>query len=265
MILVFGAGGLLGTHLCALYPDDTLPITKEGCDITDPVRVDFLLQYHKPEIVINCAGIVPRSPDYSDAEQVIRVNSYAPKVLGEACSDHDIKLIHVSTDCVFSGLTGNYDEKDIPNPNSLYGLSKYIGEVTRYPHLTVRTSFIGYPDPTQRGLLQWFKDTDPITGYAKYWWNGITTTELARVLMEDIQSYTGLLHIGNRELTSKYNLLETANKVYGWNKEIDAVDDPEIDRTLDHIGGNWINKPYEQMLEEMKSKEETVWTYLKKF
>ena len=188
-ILVLGASGLLGfpTFLegrrrhggKAQGTYRTLPGVLEGfeglhpLDLRDFAAVRRLLEELRPEVVINCAGIVKAV--CSDALEAITVNSALPHFLAGVLEKQGGRLLQVSTDCVFSGCRGKYSETDLPDPEDLYGRSKLLGEVVTAPHLTVRTSFIGFEPRTQRGLLAWFLAQEgSIRGFRKAIWSGLT-------------------------------------------------------------------------------------------
>jgi len=265
-IIVFGAGGLLGSHFCALYKDLVVPVTHEECDITNPIQVWKVLDDNRDaDFVLNCAGIVPKAE--SDIFHMFEVNSHAPHYMAEACDDLFIRMIHVSTDCVYSGTIGNYDEVMVPRPTAYYGMSKLLGEVTRNNHLTIRTSFVGYPDPTRRGLLSWFVEEmekgNTVSGWTNVFWNGLTTIELSYQIMNLIEECgvlegfgQNLLHVHGQRL-SKYDLLKTFARMYGYDESrIIPADEPKSDKTLKSIIGDFEQTPktFETMLEEMKEK-----------
>lgn len=254
--IVLGAGGLLGTTLCALYPEVT-PVYRKDCDINDPIQVYHTIEAYLPDVVINCAGIVPKATH--TPEEIIRTNALAPRLLLDVCDTFGSRLVQVSTDCVFSGLAGRaYTPRDIPNPDTLYGMSKYLGEILDYPHLTIRSSFIGLPDPKGHGLLAWMKQQEHITGWNNYLWNGLTTVELAAHIMSSAVGNTGMLHIYAKEPISKGELLVLANDVLELGKEItcEELPDPPLNRTLS--GGIAVTKPYETMLQELKDAIPTI-------
>jgi len=262
-MLVFGSEGLLGSHLCALYKLNG--ISHSECDITDVISTYKTIKKYMPiTTVINCAGIVPRHPNQNN---IFRSNALGPKNLQIVCDELGVKLIQISTDCVFTGNHGPYSEKAIPNPPDNYGLSKYLGEVEA-PHLTIRTSFVGWPDPKGRGLLAWFYEQESINGYAQYLWSGLTTTELSSIIMQcaldpDGTSPAGLFHVAG-ECINKYMLLNTVNEIYGWNKLITPVDNPVVNRMLTSNYEYYVtDKSFRQMVEEMREKEDIVWAYLK--
>lgn len=263
-VLVLGTG-LLGSHIAKLYPEVPV-LSHKDCDITNPFDIYAVTTHYKPDVVINCAGIVPRSNQYDDTMTVLKTNAQGPLLLQTACDEIDCRLIQISTDCVFSGRRGSYCEIDIPDPNSIYGISKYLGEVREYPHLTIRTSFIGLPDEPQRGLLAWASHQQEIVGFDSYLWNGLTATELARMLFEKIipRQFTNIIHVYGQETLSKYDMLVQAKEVFGWNvdikKESDLgdIDKHDINRTLSsELADLCVKKSFRQMLLEMKTLHET--------
>ena len=255
-IIVIGAG-LLGSHIAKVY--DLPVLSHEDIDITEPFDIDAVLVKYRPNVVINAAGIVPKSPVYMDVMQTLKVNAQGPKLLASACDEWGSRLVQISTNCVYSGNKGGYDEVEIPNPPDLYAMSKYLGEVTEYPHLTVRTSFVGYPDPKGRGLLAWAAQQSQVVGYDKYMWNGLTATELARVLMEVVipLKLSNIIHLFGPTL-SKYDLLQQAKEVYQWSyhlvKESDVEENPhQKNMTLmSELPDIQTKKSFQQQLEEMR-------------
>lgn len=233
MILVFGANGLLGSTLCKLYPKDTIGATREDCDISQPYELHKFIEQIHPDVIINCAGIVksrvvPVSYRY-------RVNTAAPVIMADACDQLNIRLIQVSTDCVFDGVRGGYTETDAPNPTDHYGVTKLGGEVIRKPHLTVRSSFVGWPDPNGWGLIAWMmsKRGETIPGYVSVMWNGLSAVSLASYLGEVAYSFKvfGLRHVFGETL-SKYDVLNVVNDVYHLGCRIIPMQEPTRNTTL---------------------------------
>lgn len=263
-ILVLGRG-LLGSHIAKMYP--AVPVlTHTECDITSPFDIDAVLRHYSPQVVVNCAGIVRQSSASTDVMQLLKVNAQGPKILKEACDEGGCRLIQVSTDCVFSGIKGNYCEMDIPNPPDFYGISKYLGEITDFPHLTVRTSFVGLPDVAGRGLLGWASKQDHIVGYDMLKWNGVTASEFARVLFEEIipRKLSNIVHVCGIETLNKYDMLVQAKEVFGWTadivKESAVVEEKDL-----HVGNMTlttelpelrVKKAFKTMLTEMRD----LWT-----
>lgn len=233
VILVLGAGGLLGSHLCALYPEDTIGYAHAELDITDPLAVDAVLDQVQPDVVINAAGIVKNNA--ASIDELYRVNGLAPHWIAKACSIRNIRMIHISTDCVFNGLRGRYAEYEQPNAEDAYGRSKAMGEVEYKNALVVRTSFIGWPDPAKRGLMAWVMQQARganVPGYVNAYWNGLTVTELAARLVELAYApIDGVIHLCGERI-NKYNLLRMINLVYELDLFIFPVSDPRADRTL---------------------------------
>lgn len=248
MILIFGAG-LLGTHINRCYPKDTILYGSGDIDITDLPAVRAVIKNNQPDVIINAAGVVPSS----SRQAIYPTNAAAPYFMQRVCDDFGVKLIQVSTDCVFSGKRGKYTEEDKPDPVSNYGESKLWGEVYDSPHLTVRTSFIGFPDAGGRGLLAWLsRQQGKVPGYHNAKWNGLTTIKLAKVLVERLAySYvTGLVHIHALD-TTKYEMISYAGKLYGWPIEVYPVDEPVIDRRLRSVRWEPVDMTIQVMLEEM--------------
>ncbi|HLB48907.1 MAG TPA: SDR family oxidoreductase [Anaerolineales bacterium] len=254
-VLVVGATGMLGQMLFAIArqqpgfdvygtvrqkDERTLAFLRAEAsrifeyDVTTEVDPHL---YCTPDIVVNCAGIIKQQGNAKADVTYIRVNSLAPHLLAEQCDRVGARLIQLSTDCVFSGRRGGYSEADLPDPVDFYGRSKLAGEVTQAPHLTIRTSFIGFERFHNLGhsLLDWFiRQKGEIKGYTRAMWSGLTSLELAHVILALIQrpDVTGLIHITSEKI-SKYDLLCLAQSVFG---KIDVAirpyDDYCCDRSL---------------------------------
>jgi dTDP-4-dehydrorhamnose reductase len=207
-VLVTGAAGMLGREVvktCAEAGYDYIAFDRHEFDVSDPWQVGAIKDLGL-SVVINCAGVT-KGRDVP-ASRYVAVNALGPHLLAEACDRCGARLIHVSTDCVFSGQkTRWYTEDDTPDPVDLYGRSKLAGEVARAPHLTVRSSFIGFGE---RGLLAWLmRQTGNVPGYDGAMWNGLTAPVLARELarLAGRPEATGVLHLGTNRGVSKGALL----------------------------------------------------------
>lgn len=277
-ILVVGANGMLGHEaIRVLAPDfevwgacrrpDDLPdigVPAErllgGLDATDAGSARDLLDRVRPDLVINAVGIVKQRADAKVAIPSIAVNSLWPHVLAEACERAGARMVHVSTDCVFSGSRGMYRETDVPDAFDLYGRSKLLGEVTdRDNTITLRTSIIGWQAGPATGLVGWFAahHTEALTGYRKAVFSGLTTGALTRVVRDVVlpdPSLTGLWHL-SAEPIDKYTLLSKLAGFLGWDIELSPADEPVIDRSLDsslfrsHTG--WTPPTWDAMLESL--------------
>ena len=191
----------------------------------------------RPDVVVNCVGIVKQAREASDPVSSILVNSLLPHRLGELCRAVDARLIHVSTDCVFSGRAGRYTESDIPDPEDLYGRSKLLGEVAGGDSLTVRTSIIGRELRRSNGLLEWFlgQAGKTVRGFREAIFSGLSTAALAEILatvISDHRGLTGMRHVASEPI-SKFDLLQLLKDAYGLEVEIVPDDEVVSDRSLD--------------------------------
>lgn len=252
-ILVLGVAGMLGSTLFRVLSESsehdvygTLRHSDvvfnqydkkllKGIDVLDNHLVESVIKRLKPDVVINCVGVIKQLNFAEDPLVVIPINSLLPHRLYKICNSLDARLIHISTDCVFSGSLGNYRESDNPDPLDLYGRSKLLGEVNKPNALTIRTSIIGHEMNTKLALLEWFlsKDSD-VKGYASAFFSGLTTLELSKLIMNKIllrPDISGLYHVASHKI-SKYDLLKTVASVYGKNNNIIEDNSILIDRSL---------------------------------
>ncbi|WP_408010750.1 dTDP-4-dehydrorhamnose reductase family protein [Pseudalkalibacillus sp. A8] len=239
-VLVLGGYGMAGHMIVKyftslkeydLYYTHRNPKASEGIylDVRNTAELQGVIRNVKPDIVINCVGILNESAA-KHTRDAIMVNSLLPHILKDELSTIGSKLIHISTDCVFIGQKGNYTETDLPDSTSIYGRSKALGEVSEEPHLTIRTSIIGPELKDGIGLFNWFmKQTGEINGFINVFWNGVTTLELAKAVHAlIIQNVSGLYHLTAKEPLSKYSLLTKIQAIF-------EKDDVSI-------------KPYEKMI-----------------
>lgn len=256
-VLVFGGTGMLGHMLLREFEHDEsvevhgavrnlgslehalsadlLKRVATGVDAMDVEAVRALMRDVKPHVVINCVGVIKQDARISDAISTIKVNSLFPHMLARECVEINARLIHVSTDCVFSGDRGNYVEEDTPDPRDLYGRSKLLGEVTIAPALTLRTSIVGHELGSNRSLVDWFlSQSGTVNGYTRAIYSGLTTTEFARVLSSFVfprEQLTGLLHVASDPI-SKYDLLRLVASEYEWRGNLVPFPDYACDRSL---------------------------------
>ena len=208
-----------------------------GVDATAPETVAAAIAQIRPEVVINCIGIVKQRHEASDPVQSIRVNALFPHLLARQCVELGCRLIHVSTDCVFSGRRGGYSENDEPDPVDLYGRTKLLGEVVGPGCVTIRTSMIGRELAGESGLLEWLLSQrgGRVKGYRHAVFSGLTTVALARViaaLVSDHGGLEGLFHVASEPI-SKLDLLVRLNEALDLGIDIDPVREPHCDRSLD--------------------------------
>jgi dTDP-4-dehydrorhamnose reductase len=226
-------------------------------DVTDFKKLEEMIETIKPDVVINCVGILNENANKNPL-LAFQVNSLLPHQLTKLIERHHGKVIQISTDCVFSGIKGSYTEEDIPDGTSVYAQSKQLGEIINDRHLTIRTSIIG-PELKDDGigLFLWFmKQTGEIKGYKKVLWNGITTLELAKATEEMINhNVSGLYHLGSASKTSKYELLTLIQQVFK-KDNVKIITDHSIvlDRTIKSTRTDFqYHIPsYEKMLVELR-------------
>ncbi len=204
-------------------------------DVT--ASLDAVFEQVRPGVVVNCVGALKPLAGALDPCEAIAVNALAPHRLAAAARAHGARLIHVSTDCVFDGQRGHYDEGDPPNATDLYGRSKALGEVTDAGHLTIRTSIVGRQLSGTRGLLEWFlaHRGGTVQGYRAMVFSGLTTLALSRAIVAVITDHpalSGLVHVGG-EAISKYDLLDLVNDSFHAGVTIEPADGPRLDRSLD--------------------------------
>jgi dTDP-4-dehydrorhamnose reductase len=207
-----------------------------GVDASNLSDLRRLFAEVRPDVVINCVGVVKQIAGADDPARAIPINALLPHRLARLCGRSEARLIHVGTDCVFSGSRGGYTEDDAPDALDLYGRSKLMGEVD-YPYaITLRTSIIGHELGSGHGLVGWFlTHQEPVRGFARAVFSALPTYELARVIQQHVLPNPGLhgiYHVGG-DTINKYELLKLVAEVYGRAGEIARDDDLVIDRSLD--------------------------------
>ena len=190
----------------------------------------------QPAAVINCVGIVKQLPEAQDALLTIAINALFPHQLAQLCRAAGARLIHISTDCVFSGRRGNYSESDVADAEDLYGRTKLLGEVSYDGCLTLRTSMIGRELGPSHGLVEWFlsQEGKAIHGYTRALFSGFTTHALAEIIAQIITNHPdmqGVWHAASEPI-SKFDLLSLVKEIYGLNIRIEPDDTVETDRSL---------------------------------
>jgi dTDP-4-dehydrorhamnose reductase len=255
-ILVLGANGMLGHTVVRLLSNDSalevigtvrgdgpLQYTAKaaktrlitGIDVDWPDALLVLFASVRPQVVINCIGLTKQRPLAGDPLHAVPINSLLPHRLAGLCQATDARLIHVSTDCVFSGRKGQYVETDLADADDLYGRSKLLGEVD-YPHaITLRTSIVGPELAGHHGLLGWFlSQAGPLKGFRRAIFSGLPTVELATLIRDLIlprPDLRGLYHVASAPI-NKFELLRLFAAAYGKTNEIRPDDQLVIDRSL---------------------------------
>jgi dTDP-4-dehydrorhamnose reductase len=256
-ILVLGASGMLGNAVfrvlasspqsdvvgtvrssrsVGLLPNILRERLISGVDVENSDTLVFLFSKVRPTVVVNCIGLVKQLAESDDPLQAIPVNSILPHRLARLCDAVGARLVHMSTDCVFSGTKGMYTEADFADANDLYGRSKFLGEVD-YPNaITLRTSIIGHERDGARSLIDWFLSQDGrVKGYARAVFSGLPTVEIARIIRDYVIPNPELHGVFNlsAEPINKFDLLTLVAEVYGKSIEIVSDDKLVIDRSLD--------------------------------
>jgi len=202
----------------------------------DLAGIEQVIKQTNPDVLINCIGIVKQLPAAQDPLQSIAINALFPHQLAKICRQNNIRLIHMGTDCVFSGLKGNYSENDLSDADDLYGKTKFLGEVNYPGCLTIRTSIIGRELSTRHGLLEWFlsQEGKTVPGYKRAIFSGLTIITLSEIISKIISDYPALNGIQQiaSEPISKYNLLNLVKKTYGMTIKIEPDETFINDRSL---------------------------------
>ena len=190
----------------------------------------------RPDVVINCIGIIKQLPQAGDPLTAITVNALLPHRISLISSTAGARMIHISTDCVFDGGKGMYSEKDTSTAHDLYGITKFLGEVSYSHCVTLRTSIIGHELKGRFGLLEWFlAQQQKVSGFRKVIYSGFTTIEIARIIRDYIlpnPELKGVYHVSSAPI-SKHDLLCLVARQYGKSIEIEPNDDFVQDRSLD--------------------------------
>lgn len=258
-VLILGGAGMLGHKVWQVFRDrfDTWVTLRSsggeyaslnlfdpnrtigGVDAGDHDSIVAAFGKARPEAVINCIGIVKQRPSAKDPVASVTVNALLPHRLAALCRASGARLVHISTDCVFSGRTGSYTEADAPDAEDLYGRSKLLGE----PHtgdpaaLTLRTSIVGREIRSTTGVTEWFLSQrgGRVPGFTRAIFSGLTTRALAGTIADVLQrtpDLAGLYHVSSAPI-SKFALLQMFNAAYGAGVTIEASEALAIDRSLD--------------------------------
>lgn len=280
-ILILGAGGMLGNaayRLFAASPGFEVVGTIRGgspaalsqstsarllgdVNVTDQDRLVRVIGQTRPDVVINCVGVVKQLSAAKDPLVSITLNSLLPHRLAELCGATGARLVHVSTDCVFDGRKGDYNEKDPSNAEDLYGKSKFLGEVDYSNAVTLRTSIIGHELNSAHSLIDWFlcQPGPSVKGYRGAIYTGLPTVELARVIRDVVIPHPelrGVWHVAADKI-NKFELLKLVSQEYG--KSIDIVPDDAvaIDRSMDgsrfRAATGYVAPPWPELIARMRS------------
>ena len=278
-ILILGGDGMLGHQLLTyLQPRHDVKVTLrqdmstyasvgifsrdnayDAIDIRSLERLLEVMADFRPEAVINAVGIVKQRPDAKESIPSLEINALLPHRLAVLCRGMSARLIHLSTDCVFSGKKGNYLESDPSDAEDLYGKTKYLGEVHDSNCLTLRTSIIGRELSRHKSLLEWFlAQPGPVKGFTKAIYTGFTTLEMSRIIEKMLLEYpraSGVYQVSSDPI-NKYELLLLFREKLGRDIEIVADDTFRCDRSLDSTRFrsefNYVPPSWPAMIEELR-------------
>jgi dTDP-4-dehydrorhamnose reductase len=208
-----------------------------GVDVLDFASISAAVNTFKPEAIVNAVGIVKQRSEASDAILSIEVNSLLPHRLSQLCSETGARLVHLSTDCVFSGDKGMYTEGDLEDARDLYGRSKLLGEVGDENSATLRTSIIGMELSRNKSLIEWFlAQRGEVSGFTSAIYSGFTTIEMARIINKVLTEHPDLHGVWQvaSDPIDKFSLLEILQKALGDGlRTLAPNDDFVCDRSLD--------------------------------
>ena len=229
-------GSARSTSVLRLLPPELREQVICGVDVENTDSLARIFTLVRPDVVINCIGLVKQLAEADDPLAAIPINALLPHRLARLCDVAGARLIHMSTDCVFAGTRGMYGEQDLPDAQDLYGRSKFLGEVD-YPHaVTLRTSIIGHELNSAHGLVGWcLSQQGVVKGFTRAIFSGLPTMELARVMRDFVvpnPELRGLYHV-SAEPINKFELLKLVGQVYGKSTVITPDDKLVIDRSLD--------------------------------
>jgi len=280
-VLVLGASGMIGSAMLRVLSEKkdwkvfgsirdaslnhlfSEEIRKNLIAGIDVERLDSLIEVFslvRPDVVINCVGLTKHKSQAEDPLVAVPLNSLLPHRLAELCKLIGGRLIHISTDCVFSGGKGNYSENDFADANDIYGRTKILGEVYYSHAITLRTSTIGHELQSQYGLLNWFLSQEgECYGYSRAIFSGLPTLVFAQVVRDVViprAEMSGLFHVAAKPI-NKFDLLKLIAAVYG--KAINIKPDAGllIDRSLDatrfHIATGYVAPEWPELINLMHS------------
>lgn len=278
-VLVLGASGMLGSTLFRAFSRSPEFITFGSIREASAMRY-FVPELHdalipnvyldgesglltafavaKPDVVINCIGIIKQLPNANDHLDSLAINAMLPHRLAKYCDATDARLVHFSTDCVFSGKLGLYKEDDFPDAYDLYGRTKFLGEVAYENSVTLRTSIIGHELDRSKSLVDWFlSQSGEVKGFTKAVFSGLPTIEVASVVKEYVipnPKLSGVYHLSVDPI-NKYDLLNLVATTYGKDIRITPDDKLSIDRSLNsdrfRAATGFKPKAWSELIEEM--------------
>lgn len=265
-IFIFGSNGMLGNYMKSYLSQryTIVELTRKDYDLSK-INIDTLTtllkekNIQKDDIIINCAGVIPQSSKQRglNTRLYFTINSLFPVILSQICDSFEAKMIHVTTDCVFSGKDGEYNENSLHDEINDYGMSKSLGELCKAT--IIRTSIIGEEINNKRSLLEWVKSNSEkeINGYENHYWNGVTCLQLAKIvknILDNNSFWIGVRHIFSPRSVNKFELVSIINDVYELNIKINKHQtDVKVNKTITSIHKQQFVIPdLKEQIEELK-------------
>jgi dTDP-4-dehydrorhamnose reductase len=245
-VIIFGSTGMLGRYLTTYLGKyyETINISRPSFDalttnIFDLNQLLGSLHCDAETLIINCIGVIPQRVNLDQSNQFIRINSEFPNLLSSVASRYQSKLIHITTDCVFSGKEGNYTESMRHDETNIYGVSKSLGEPINA--MVIRTSIIGEELDNKKSFLEWVRSqkNQTVSGYDNHIWNGVTCLQLSKIIHQIMDSndyWTGCRHIFSPNPITKYDLIKEVSDIYQLNVNVIRTSTPnDCNKTLGSI------------------------------
>lgn len=244
-VIIFGVSGMLGRYVYLVFKQanmDVLGLNRTDFDVlkdgNDKLKSILENNKHRYKYIINCIGIIPQKVPLDQTDIFMNVNTEFPIVLSKLCKTYTYNFIHITTDCVYDGLIGKYDENAEKTETNSYGVSKIMGEMI--DATVIRTSIIGDEINSSKSLLSWVKNSKgTINGYSNHLWNGVTCLMLAEIILLLIHKgilWVGIRHIFSPRDVSKYELCKYINEEYNLGLEVKPFQtEKSIDKTLRSI------------------------------
>lgn len=261
-VFLFGANGMLGNYVQSYLTKNNIqviPLTRKDFDLEE-LSVLSLKKFMEEkglgadDVIVNCAGVIPQASKDRELSKrnYYKINSILPIILSMLTTN----MIHITTDCVFSGKTGGYHEYSTHDEVNDYGTSKSLGELC--DGTIIRTSIIGEELTNKRSLLEWVisNENRTINGYTGHFWNGVTCLQLAKIIYKIISENTywkGVRHIFSPTTVSKYELCTIISDIYELNIKVKEHDTEKVDKSLSTIYEVLFNIPeLKDQLQEMR-------------
>jgi dTDP-4-dehydrorhamnose reductase len=261
-VIIFGSSGMLGRYVKKAFLEnntDVLTLTRNDIDLNQSYEKLFkymhgILQVTSSDVIINCAGIVKQRK--YNIQEMINVNTVFPQLLGNLKKSLKCNIIHISTDCVYSGRDGSYHERSAHDCTDEYGKTKSLGEHNLLS--IIRTSIIGEEMNNKRSLLEWVKSqrNTSIPGFVNHQWNGVTCWELSKQIIAVVNNrlyWEGARHIYSPKVITKYQLISTINDIYELNNTVEMTKTHQIcDRSLLSFYTSPVSVSIEDQIREQK-------------